>query len=51
MYREVEDAFELRKNLAKRLGEEATTRLLAPLLLLLFVVMIFILVPAMMSMG
>lgn len=51
LYREVEDAFELRKNLAKRLGEEATTRLLAPLLLLLFVVMIFILVPAMMSMG
>ena len=51
LHREVVDAFELRKNLARRLGEEAGTKLLAPLLLLLFVVMIFIMVPAMMTMG
>ena len=51
MHREVVDAFELRKNLTRRLGEEAGTKLLAPLLLLLFVVMIFIMVPAMMTMG
>ena len=48
---EVEDAFELRKNLARKMGEEAGTRLLVPLFLLLFVVMIFIMVPAMMTMG
>lgn len=48
---EVEDAFELRKNLARKMGEEAGTKLLVPLFLLLFVVMIFIMVPAMMTMG
>ena len=48
---EVEDAFELRKNLARKMGEEAGTKLLVPLFLLLFVVMIFIMVPAMITMG
>lgn len=48
---EMEDAFELRKNLARKAGEEAGTKLLVPLFLLLFVVMIFIMVPAMMTMG
>ena len=48
---EVGDAFELRKNLARKMGEEAGTKLLVPLFLLLFVVMIFIMVPAMITMG
>lgn len=48
---EVADAFEMRKNLARRMGEEAGTKLLAPLFLLLLIVMIFIMVPAMMTMG
>ncbi len=48
---EVEDAFEMRKNLARRMGEEAGTKLLIPLFMLLFIVMIFIMVPAMMTMG
>lgn len=48
---EVTDAFEMRKNLARRMGEEAGTKLLAPLFLLLLIVMIFIMVPAMMTMG
>lgn len=48
---EVEDAFEMRKNLARRMGEEAGTKLLLPLFLLLLIVMIFIMVPAMMTMG
>ena len=48
---EVEDAFERRKNLDRKMGEEAGTKLLVPLFLLLFVVMIFIMVPAMITMG
>lgn len=48
---EVEDAFEMRKNLARRMGEEAGTKLLIPLFMLLFIVMVFIMVPAMMTMG
>lgn len=39
-------AFEQRKNLAKKLGEEAGTKLLLPLFLMLGVVMIMIVVPA-----
>ena len=48
---EMEDAFEMRKNLARRMGEEAGTKLLAPLFLMLGIVMIMIMAPAMMSMG
>lgn len=43
---EMATAFEQRKNLAKKLGEEAGTRLLLPLLLMLGVVMVIIVVPA-----
>ena len=43
------DAFELRKHQARRLGEEAGTRLLAPLFMLLAVVMVMIAVPALME--
>ena len=48
---EMEDAFELRKNLARRMGEEAGTKLLLPLFLMLGIVMVMIMVPAMMTMG
>lgn len=48
---EVNDALEQRKNLARRLGEEAGTKLLAPLFLLLGIVMVMIMVPAMLTMG
>lgn len=44
------DAWEQRKNLAIRLGEEATTKLLIPLFMMLIVVMVMIMVPAMMTM-
>lgn len=47
---EMEDAWEQRKTLAKRMGEEAGTKLLLPLFLMLGVVMVIIMVPAMMSM-
>lgn len=47
---EMEDAFEQRKNLAKKLGEEAGTKLLLPLFMMLGVVMVMIMVPALMSM-
>ena len=43
---EMASAFEQRKNAARKLGEEAGTRLLLPLLLMLIVVMIMIVVPA-----
>ncbi len=48
---EMHDAWELRKNLARKMGEEAGTKLLAPLFLMLGIVMVMIMVPAMMSMG
>ena len=47
---ETVEAWEERKNLARRLGEEASTKLLLPLFLLLGVVMVIIMVPAFMSM-
>ncbi|MCD8083840.1 MAG: hypothetical protein LUE86_10120 [Clostridiales bacterium] len=48
---EAEDAFEMRKNLARSQGEEAGTKLLGPLFLMLGIVMVMIMVPAMMAMG
>ena len=42
-------AFEERKALAKRLGEEAGTKLLLPMFFMLAVVMIIIIVPAFLS--
>ncbi len=49
MEAEADEAFELRKNLAKKLGEEAGTKLLAPMLLMLGIVMAIIMVPAFLS--
>ncbi|HJB91668.1 MAG TPA: type II secretion system F family protein [Candidatus Eisenbergiella merdigallinarum] len=49
--REAEDAFEERKRYAKRRGDEAQTRLLAPMLMMLAVIMMLILVPACFSFG
>jgi len=43
------DAFEQRKHQARRLGEEAGTKLLLPLFILLSVVMVMIAVPALME--
>ena len=43
------EAWEERKNSAKRLGEEASTRLLMPLFIMLGIVMIMIMLPAFMS--
>lgn len=51
METELADAFEMRKNLARRMGEEAGTKLLMPLFMMLGVVMVMIMVPAMMTMG
>lgn len=46
---EVQEAFEQRKHLAKRMGEEASTRLLLPLFLMLGIVMVIIAAPAVMT--
>lgn len=46
---EMEEAFEQRKHQARRLGEEASTKLLLPMFLMLGVVMIMVAVPAMLE--
>lgn len=48
---EMAEAFEQRKHQARRLGEEAGTRLLLPLFMLLSIVMVMIAVPALMEFG
>lgn len=44
--KEVAEAFALRKNHAKKAGEEAGTKILLPMMLMLCIVMVIILVPA-----
>jgi len=48
---EATEAFEERKELAKRLGEEAATKLLIPMVLMLIIVLSIIMVPGMLSFG
>lgn len=43
------EAFEVRKNNARKLGEEAGTKLLGPMMLMLCVVMVIIIIPAYLS--
>ncbi len=47
--REEAQALEERKNLAKRYGEEAGTKLLGPMILVLLVIMLMIMIPAFLS--
>ena len=47
--REAEDAFEERKNLAKKMGEEAGTKLMIPLFLMLIIVFAIVIIPAFFS--
>ena len=44
--KEVSEAFALRKNQAKKAGEEASTKILLPMMMMLCIVMVIILVPA-----
>lgn len=46
---EAKEAFEERKSMARRLGEEAGTKLLLPMMLMLLVVIILIMIPAFLS--
>lgn len=46
MRQEASDAFEERKNMAKKLGEEAGTKLLIPMMMMLCIVMVIIMIPA-----
>lgn len=46
LHSESRDAFEERKNIARKYGEEAGTKLLGPMIMMLCVVMIIIMVPA-----
>ena len=48
---EEQTALEERMNLVKKLGEEAGTKLLGPMILLLMIVMLMIMVPAFLSLG
>nr|WP_269141956.1 type II secretion system F family protein [Lientehia hominis] len=47
--KEAEEAFENRKNVARRLGEEAETKMMLPMFMMLFVVLTVIMVPAFLS--
>ena len=49
MAAEEKDAFEERKSLARKLGEEAGTKLLLPMGMMLIVVMIIVIIPAFLS--
>ena len=51
METEVKEAFEDKKAMARRLGEEAGTKLLGPMAMMLSVVMIIVIVPAFLSFG
>lgn len=44
-------AFEQRKNLARKLGEEAGTKMLIPMIIMLAIVMVIVLIPAFTSFG
>lgn len=46
---EAEEAFEDRKEIAKRLGETAGTRLLGPMMVMLVIVLLMIMIPAFLS--
>jgi predicted nucleotidyltransferase len=46
---EAMESFEDRKEMAKRLGEEAGTKLLAPMMFLLLIVFLIIMIPAFMA--
>ena len=48
---ETRNAFELRKQEAERLGGEAETKLLIPMMMLLGVVLMIIVIPAYFSFG
>lgn len=49
LLRESEEAMEERRQLAKKMGEEAGTKLLFPMLLMLMVVLVILIVPALLS--
>ncbi len=49
LIREAREAFEERKELARRLGEEAGTKLLGPMMLMLVIVLLIIMIPAFLS--
>ena len=49
LQKESEEAFILRKNEARKMGEEASTKLLLPMVMMLAIVMVIIMVPAYMS--
>ncbi len=49
LLKESEEAMEDRRLLARKIGEEAGTKLLLPMILMLMVVMVILMVPAMMS--
>ncbi len=48
---EAQEAFEQRKNTARRLGEEAGTKLMLPLIISLITVMVIVAVPAMLTLA
>ena len=48
---EAQDSFEVRKRLARKKGEEASTKMMIPMIMMLVVVLVIIAVPAVMSIN
>ena len=51
LQKEVTDAYEERKRLARKKGEEASTKMLGPMVMMLMIVIIIVALPALMSMN
>ncbi len=49
LQQESEEAFEERKAVAKKMGEEASTRMLAPMMIMMMIVIAIVIVPALLS--
>ena len=47
---QVNDCWQMRKNIAKRLGEEASTKMLFPLMLMFLAIVLIVATPAIMAM-
>ena len=51
LHQEAQDSFDIRKRLARKKGEEASTKLMVPMIMMLVVVLVIIAVPAILSIN
>ena len=48
-FQEAEEAFEERKSMARKLGEEAGTKMLFPMMMMFGIIIVIIMIPAFLS--